>query len=108
MFILVILYILEYLCVLTKLFTGTRVSEDFQFRVSGIKSTGLLRNSWDPHHMVLPQTITDYKFYFLNFYIVEGGWVGVKIPDPLPPPLGGPLILPGISAEAGRLLSTSL
>ena len=34
-FILVILYIQEYLCVFTKLFTGTRVSEDFQFWVSG-------------------------------------------------------------------------
>ena len=31
-FILVILYIREYLCVFTELFTGTRVSEDFQFR----------------------------------------------------------------------------
>ena len=34
-FILVILYIQEYLCVLTKLFMDTQVSEDFQFRVSG-------------------------------------------------------------------------
>ena len=33
-FILVILYIQEYLFVFTKLFTGTRVSEDFQFWVS--------------------------------------------------------------------------
>ena len=30
-FILGILYIREYLCVFTKLFTGTRVSKDFQF-----------------------------------------------------------------------------
>ena len=35
-FILVILYIQEYLCAFTKLFTGTRVSEDFQFRVPEI------------------------------------------------------------------------
>ena len=33
-FILVILYIREYLCVFTKLFMGTRVSKDFQFRIS--------------------------------------------------------------------------
>ena len=38
-FILVILYIREYLCVFTKLFTGNRVSEDFQFRVSGSEIT---------------------------------------------------------------------
>ena len=37
-FILVILYIQEYLCVFTKLFTGTRVSEDFQFRVTGSRN----------------------------------------------------------------------
>ena len=37
-FILVILYIQEYLCVLTKLSTGTRVSEDFQFWVSGSRN----------------------------------------------------------------------
>ena len=30
----VILYIREYLCLFTKLFTGTRVSKDFQFQVS--------------------------------------------------------------------------
>ena len=34
-FILVILYIQEYLCVFAKLFTGNRMSEDFQFWVSG-------------------------------------------------------------------------
>ena len=33
-FVLVILYIHEYLCIFTKLFTGTRVSEDITFRVS--------------------------------------------------------------------------
>ena len=33
-FILIILYIREYLCVFTKLFTGNWVSDDFQFRVS--------------------------------------------------------------------------
>ena len=37
-FILVILYIREYLCVFTKLFTGTRVSEDLQFWVSGSRN----------------------------------------------------------------------
>ena len=37
-FILVILYILEYLCGFTKLFTGTRVSKDFQFQVSGSRN----------------------------------------------------------------------
>ena len=37
-FILVILYIREYLCVFIKLFTGTRVSEDFTFRVSGSRN----------------------------------------------------------------------
>ena len=37
-FILVILYIGEYLCVVIKLFTGTRVSKDFQFRVSGSRN----------------------------------------------------------------------
>ena len=45
-FILVILYIREYLCVFTKLFTGTWVCEDFQFQVSGSrnnqKSTALI------------------------------------------------------------------
>ena len=37
-FTLVILYIREYLHVFIKLFTGTRVSEDFQFRVSGSRN----------------------------------------------------------------------
>ena len=37
-FILVILYIWEYLRVFTKFFTGSRVSEDFQFRVSGSRN----------------------------------------------------------------------
>ena len=37
-FILVILYIQKYLCFFTKLFTGTWVSEDFQFRVSGSRN----------------------------------------------------------------------
>ena len=37
-FILVILYIREYLCVFTKLFTGTQVFEDFQFRVSSSRN----------------------------------------------------------------------
>ena len=42
MFMLVILYIREYLhvCVFTKLFTGTWVSEDFQFRVSASRNNG--------------------------------------------------------------------
>ena len=51
-FILVILYILEYLCVFTKLFTGTRVTKDIQFQVSGSL------NNWKCtalHHV---------KFYF--------------------------------------------
>ena len=34
----VILYIQEYLRFFTKLFTGTRVSEDFQFWVSGSRN----------------------------------------------------------------------
>ena len=33
-----VLYIQEYLCVFTKLFTGTRVSGDFQFRLSGSRN----------------------------------------------------------------------
>ena len=38
-FILVIyLYIREHLCIFTKLFTGNRVSEDFQFRVSSSRN----------------------------------------------------------------------
>ena len=39
-FILVILYIREYVhvCVFTKLFTGSRVSKDFQFWVSGSRN----------------------------------------------------------------------
>ena len=37
-FISVILYIRKYLCVFTKLFTGTRVSKDFQLRVSGYRN----------------------------------------------------------------------
>ena len=41
----VILYIQEYLCVLTKLFMGTRVSEDFQFRVAGFRHTYVTENA---------------------------------------------------------------
>ena len=37
-FILVISYIQEYLCVFTELFTSTQVSEDFLFRVSGSRT----------------------------------------------------------------------
>ena len=36
-FILVVLY-WEYLCVFTKLFTGTRVSDDFQIQVTGSRN----------------------------------------------------------------------
>ena len=48
-FILVILYIREYLRVFTKLFTGTWVSEDFQFWVSGSRN--------NRKHTALPGTI---------------------------------------------------
>ena len=41
-FILVILYIRGYLCVFTKLFTGNRVSEDFQFWVSDSRNNAQL------------------------------------------------------------------
>ena len=37
-FILVILYIREYLYVFMKMFTGSRVSKDFQYRVSGSRN----------------------------------------------------------------------
>ena len=42
-FILVILYIQQYLCVFTKLLTGNRVSKDFQFRVSGSRKRTALK-----------------------------------------------------------------
>ena len=48
-FILVILYIREYLCVFTKLFMNNLVSEDFQFWISGSRynqeSTALTRST---------------------------------------------------------------
>ena len=37
-FILVIVYIQQYLCVFIKLFTGTRASEDFQYQVTGSRN----------------------------------------------------------------------
>ena len=48
--ILVILYIQEYLCVFIKLFTGTRVSKDFQFWVSGSQNNQTCKMSKGHFH----------------------------------------------------------
>ena len=55
-FILVILYIQEYLCVFTIFFRGIRVSEDFKFRVSGSRDNRKRRALL---YMALTQTLTN-------------------------------------------------
>ena len=60
-FVLVILYIQEYLCVNYKLFTSTQVSEDFQFRVSGSqnnrKCTAVDETGWRiVYHLYMSRT----------------------------------------------------
>ena len=56
MFILGILYIREYLRVLTKLFTGTQVSKDLQFRVSSSRNNQKRIASLSPYPLT-PQVV---------------------------------------------------